>query len=553
MLILAVLVVAFLGFVFTILWQILRFLAHPELQEISGPIYVLMQRIPTLIFTATFFGIFITSFGVLLQALYLSGDMDFLLATPVPIRAVFVAKLLQAIVPNFLLICLFALPALFGYALSTGFSPIFYPAALMMMIALALAAAGISALLVMVVVRIFPARRIAEILGFLGAIFSFICSQTGQLAQLGDFNNDQAAGALVLMERVDLAWSPLTWAANGVSALGNRDWGRGAGLTLTALILAVGIFAFSLSTAERLYYTGWAGMGSVARRKRPAKSRASGNIKLWWSTPGSFIVRAAARTAAPIPAAVRALVIKDWLVLRRDLRNLSQIVTPLILGIVYAFMVLNGDSNAPNAGDEVPPLIARLINAAATYTSVGLSLFVSWMLLARLAGMGFAQEGKSYWLLKTAPVRVRDLILAKYLVAFVPTYVLSAAYLLGIWLLERAPGDVLLFSLVVIAAAIAGNTGINLAFGIAGANMAWEDPRQMQRSSVGCLGAAVTLAYLPLILILFFGPPVFLPLLGISSGTAQIIGFIIGGMVSLACAVGPLWLVRRRVEQFGEL
>jgi len=41
------------------------------------------------------------------------------------------------------------------------------------------------------------------------------------------------------------------------------------------------------------------------------------------------------------------------------------------------------------------------------YGNVGMSLFVGWMVLSRLAGMGFSQEGKSYWLLKTAPVSRR--------------------------------------------------------------------------------------------------------------------------------------------------
>jgi len=48
--------------------------------------------------------------GVLLQALYLSNDMDFLLAAPIPIRAVFLTKLLQAVLPNFILVMLIGLP-----------------------------------------------------------------------------------------------------------------------------------------------------------------------------------------------------------------------------------------------------------------------------------------------------------------------------------------------------------------------------------------------------------------------------------------------------------
>ena len=95
-----------------------------------------------MILAALFLGILFTSFGVLLQALYLSGDMDFLLTSPVPIRAVFVTKLLQAVLPNFGLIALFGLPVLFGLGFSEHYNFLYYPLVLLIMIALTLAAAG---------------------------------------------------------------------------------------------------------------------------------------------------------------------------------------------------------------------------------------------------------------------------------------------------------------------------------------------------------------------------------------------------------------------------
>ena len=90
-----------------------------------------LEAVPVLILTELFLGILLTSFGVLLQALYLSGDMDFLLAAPVPIRAVFIAKLLQAVLPNFGLIALFGLPVLFGLGMSEGYNLLYYPLVLL--------------------------------------------------------------------------------------------------------------------------------------------------------------------------------------------------------------------------------------------------------------------------------------------------------------------------------------------------------------------------------------------------------------------------------------
>ena len=116
-------VLGFAGFIFFLSTLVLGFLRSPDLAQYvgiqAGP---LLQAIPPLTLSAMFVGILVTSFGVLLQALYLSGDMDFLLSFPLPIRAVFVAKLLQAVLPNLGLISLFGLPVLFGLGVSGGYN-----------------------------------------------------------------------------------------------------------------------------------------------------------------------------------------------------------------------------------------------------------------------------------------------------------------------------------------------------------------------------------------------------------------------------------------------
>ena len=74
----------------------------------------------------------------------------------------------------------------------------------------------------------------------------------------------------------------------------------------------------------------------------------------------------------------------------------------------------------------------------------------------------------------------------------------------------------------------------------------------MQRTSSGCLSMLATLIYLPLTLFLFFGPPIGMLALGLPEKIGQVIGLVLGGAVSLACALIPLWLVRTRVERLGE-
>jgi ABC-2 type transport system permease protein len=527
------LILIFLGFIFFLSWNLLGFFRSPMLVTLLGDVNPVLESVPVLIVSGTFIGILLTSFGVLLQALYLAGDMDFLLSAPVPIRAVFLSKMLQAVLPNFGLVCLFALPVLYGLGISSGYSFFFYPLVLLVLIALALAAAGLASLFVMLVVRVFPARRVAEVLGFLGAVFSFICSQSGQLARWGESGPLQAQQALQMVTRVNTPWSPLAWAGRGLVSLGKSDWLPGAVLTAVTLLVCGLVFSAALVTAER----------QNIPRKRKSNRRSNGSAASPRVIPSFQLWE---------PSAIRAMLQKDFMVLRRDMRNMSQLVMPLILGIIYFIMLLRTNNEISVGRGDAPPVVLELIHNASTYASVGLSLFVGWMLLGRLAGMGFAQEGKAYWLIKTAPVSSTRQIIAKFLVAILPTLGLCVTFLLLTSLVHRTGLATLLFALPAVALCIAGNTGIYLSFGIAGANMNWDDPRHMQRGIASCFGALVSVIYLPFSLLLFFGPPIAVTLFEVPVIVGQIAGLLLGGAFSLACAIIPLVLVHRRVARLGE-
>src|SRR5512138_326904 len=60
---------------------LLIFLKSPVVAAGAGDFKPLIDAIPSLIIAGAFLTILLTSFGVLLQGLYLAGDMDFLLTS----------------------------------------------------------------------------------------------------------------------------------------------------------------------------------------------------------------------------------------------------------------------------------------------------------------------------------------------------------------------------------------------------------------------------------------------------------------------------------------
>ena len=73
------------AFIVSMSWLLLGVMRSPEfVQYVGVDVQPILASIPALTLSIMFVGTLLTSFGVLLQALYLSGDTDFLLATPVP-------------------------------------------------------------------------------------------------------------------------------------------------------------------------------------------------------------------------------------------------------------------------------------------------------------------------------------------------------------------------------------------------------------------------------------------------------------------------------------
>ena len=543
MVIVAIVLTLFALFLVAVSWLLLGLLRSPELARyLTIDTAQVVAAIPVLMLTGLFVAILLTSFGSLLSALYLTGDMDFLMATPVPIRAVFVAKLVGSVAPVFGLACLFILPVLFGLGLSGGYNPLYYPLALLAMVALSLAAAGLSSLLVMLVVRVVPPRRAAEILAFFGAIIAISLSQAGNVMNALHGDDAAVSGSQVsgLLLAASTPWLPLNWVGRGLIELGEGRWLTGVVLVAGTIGMALAVFWLAVGTAQRWYYTGWAGIAVVERKKRPAR------------TP-----RATAGTASPprlarlLPRPVWGLVWRDALTLRRDLRNLSQLVTPLILGVVYTGLLFRGGRSSPGGdlatGDPSGPL-----GLFFAYSSVGMSLFVGWMLLTRLAGTAFSREGPSYWLVKVAPVRTGQLLAAKFIVAYVPALALGAAFTVAIAIVRQMSVGAFAYSLAASALCLAGMTGILLAFGVLGANFTWDDPRRMGGGAMGCLGQILAMLYVPVAFGMFIGPIALAAWLGAAPAGGYVAGLILGSTVALGSAIVPLRLVSDRVARLAE-
>jgi len=527
-------------------------LSNAILRELNSPIIVqsginpavLMDTVPALVLAAVFILTMLASFRVLLQGLYLARDMDFLVSAPIPIRAVFVTKLLEAILPNFILVLVFGLPMLLSIGVARGYHITYYPLLLVVLAFLSLAAAGISSLLVMAVVRVVPAKRVAEVLAFLGAFLIILVSQSFNLMgdKLENLSADQVATSANLITKLNNPWIPLVWGGRSLVDIGTGNWISGLSFLALTLLLSGAVFWIALGTAEKLYYSGWASLQVGTTRKKNHQSSSHGETN---GDSTNLIGRL-------LPSKVGAIVLKDFKQIRRDLTNLSQVIGALIMGIVFGVMLLRAGGEPLAGQGNAPVQFMAILQSGMVYGSMVIGLFVGWCLVARLALVAFSMEGRGYWILKTAPVSADKLLTAKFLMAFIPSLVLGWFYLIVIATLHKPPLSTILYGLPSIALILAGLCGINLALGVRGVNLTWTDPRKMENGVGGVVGMIISIIYQLVTLVLFFGAPLCFPLLGISENIGMLAGLLAGGAVSLVCTFLPLKLVKSRIATIGE-
>jgi ABC-2 type transport system permease protein len=426
----------------------------------------LAALLPGALLTLVTLILLLTSFGVALGSLFLTSDLDTLMSAPIDTRAVFLSKLLDAMLPSYIILAVSAVPALLAYGLGLGFGPLYYVGVVLAVLATPLIPVGIASLLVMVVARVAPVRRVREVLGLMGALFGVACAVLGNTSRywMPDLIPEQADAQATfenIRSLVNIPIPPLM-AGRGLAALGYGDWGV-AFISFGAFLgLAVGFFVFCVWVANSLYAAGWLRMQSSgnARRSRQRNIRAAERSGLLGHGPAWL-----------------AITFKDWRVIPRDLRNFAQMLAPLAILPVIFFNILNGGRRGRNPFQEITSF-GHGVDGTGVLIAVGV-LMATLFVFGRLSETAISMESKSWWLLKAAPISPGDVLLGKFLAAAVP-YVVVSTVLMGIagvwkgfnpfWLLYGWFGvEVLGLGM------LAMSTGLSVPW----ARLNWDDPKRM--------------------------------------------------------------------------
>jgi ABC-2 type transport system permease protein len=412
-----------------------------------------------------------------LSTYFLARDLDLVHATPVSRDAFFYARLIQTTVNSSWMVLFFSLPifAAYGSVFGGGWTLYIWIALILPLFLLVPAAVGV--LITHFLVYFLPARRIRDVLFFMGLIafiavyFLFRFSQPERLVHPESFGNFMQF--LSAMETPSSPFLPSSWSAEILAGtLFNRETEQAFFFALlTSYALFLPLTASWISGA--IYLEGW----SKAQESR------QGRCKLAWF---DALLDGLSRL---FPETTRAIVLKDVKTFLRDTAQWSQLflLLALIVVYVYNFRVLPLDRS---------PMPAGALRTIVSFANLALAGFVLSAVAVRFAFPAISLEGKAFWILQSAPISLRSLLWGKFWMIVIPLLFLGALLVFLSNLLLHVPQWMMALSLVTICLMTFGIAAIGVGLGALYPNFNYENAAEIPTSFGGAVAMILSVAFI---------------------------------------------------------
>jgi len=475
-----------------------------------------------------------------LSTFFLARDLDLVQSTPVSSGAFFYARLIATTINSSWMVLFFSLPVFAAYGAVFGGGPALYFWVAAILPLFLVIPASFGCLMTHLLVCFLPARRIRDVLLFLG-LFGFIIiyflfrfAQPERLVQPESFGNFMQF--LSAMETPSSLLLPSNWSAEILAgSLFQRETDQGFFFALLAsYALFLPLAAHCACSA--LYLDGW----SKAQESRQGRQK---RVFLDWLL---------AALTRPFPAIIRALMLKDIKTFLRDTAQWSQLflLIALIVVYLYNFKVLPLDRS---------PMPAGTIRIVVAFANLALAGFVLSAIAMRFAFPAVSLEGKAFWLLQTSPIALRSLLWSKFWLNFIPLLMLGELLVFLSNLMLKVPPWMMALSLVTVFLMTFGITAIGVGLGALYPNFNYENAAEIPTSFGGAVSMILSIGFIGLAVVIEAWPIYNLALHAFRRGRAAApeLWTIAPPLLSvlaltIAAAVASLRLGVRRLERMHE-
>ena len=465
-----------------------------------------------------------------LSSFFLARDLDMLASAPLDWLRLYAAKLLETALHSSWMVLLLSVPIFAAYGLVYDGGWGFAGVVLATLVPFLLIPSMVGSAVTLLLVNVFPARRTRDILSVItviagaGVVVLFRLLRPEKLARPEGFRS--LVEFIAILRGPTSPLLPSEWVQRTVMGWLTYTFD---GLPLYLLwSTAAAFFVLGAMLHRALYATGYSKAQEGAQRLVKSAAAAPSATRAFW----------------PFGVRKRELVLKEVRIFFRDTTQWSQLI---LLGVLLVVYVVN-IKFLPLSGDGVTFFIVNLV----PFLNLALAGFVLASVAARFLFPGVSLEGRSWWLVRSSPLAMEELLWAKYWVGTVPLLVL-ALLIVGVTnvLLQVSP-----FMFVVSVGTITLMTfaisGLAVGFGTLYPRFETENAAQIPTSFGGLVFMMSSVCLIGTIIVLE-ARPVYSYLSARTfrteaDPTEMVVGFGLAAAVCLAATFGPLHLARKRLE-----
>jgi ABC-2 type transport system permease protein len=517
-------------FIFAAFYRMLLYIG--QFAEFTAP---LTQRVLDTVSTFVLTVLLASAIVTALATQYLSEDLTLLVSSPVPLPALYGARLLLTLTQASWMVVLFIVPIYAAFAATSPAPFGFVAAAVIGFPPLVVIAVSVGSMVTTILMSVFPARRVREMLVLLGAVFIILLVFLIRVQQPEKLLNPHSIYDVAqFFSAFRTPTSPLLPSAWLTSVLVAAL--RAEPLPTMPLLLlwssAAALVVIGCWTARALYAAGY----SRAQESRPARLS---------SLP--VVDRLLERLARPLEPRFRSLLLKDVRTFARDTTQWSQLLLLLALVVVYLYNFSVLPSNFTFATFFLQNLFSFL--------NLGLAGFVLSAVAVRFVFTSVSSEGRSFWILRSAPLTMSKLLWSKFWTALPPLLVLSQVLTLASNHFLGATLFMTVLSSVTILLVTFGIVGLGVGLGAAFPKFKFENVTQIAGSPGGLLYMMAATSFVAGVMFLE-AVPVYLVLssqyrgLSISRQALAVSALALAGVVALnlAAVFLPMRFGQRKLD-----
>jgi ABC-2 type transport system permease protein len=437
----------------------------------------LLRNVLALAFLVAVTMLFSSSMTVAIGSFFNDLDLDTLHAAPMRKSRLVLSRWFKTFFQSAAIVYIFTIPIFVAFAKHYRVGGWFYPEVLANLGLLLSIPVTLGTITIVLLVRFFPVQRVHQIVASLGilvisvAVIGFRASRPERFFR--PISTDDLARVLKTIELPSMERYPGTALADLMVSQteGQKPFPFPARIFVPALAL----FAIFMIIATHVYFR------AFVRARESLAPTAIGATSL---------TGMADRLIRGFDLPTRAMIGKEVRVLVRDVAQWSQLFLMAALMVLYMYNM------------RMLPLGGDVRAAVVAYANVAMAGFIVAAICLRFAYPSVSAEGKAFWLMRTAPVSYRRLLIAKVLVYSIPLTVLSL--LLTTFANIVLDANRVVWGFTLAGASLLAVTLVSLGVGLGALspNFAAENPLQVGLSLGGFGYMGASLAYIAIVMLL---------------------------------------------------